>query len=503
MGFPVGSVIVLYNNEGSNNCYNFVANETGAGGQFFIPVGTSTLMESTSDSPTVQGTPDCDYYGATYTTPGTWGPIGLGNTADGLQVRCPGCSDEEPAMFQAISYGTGFGTVAMGTNDLGGMFSSGTGTQQTYSYTFSTCITSCTPGTWTRTTAASAGTPPDSAGVVSAAVRTQLESCSIPCCGGFEEQPDEEAVAANGRYRFGFNGMEKDDEVYGATGTSYTTEFRGYDPRIGRWWSVDPESSHPLMIGISPYGYCYNNPTVFVDKEGDLPIPLITGIGGALGAGIYGLVTGKSGKEIGALMVGGFVAGATMGLAPVAVAGMGGMAAIGGSSTAMIYGGAGIAGNLLGNGASQGLKVAMGMQDEIDENEVLMSGVLGIYDPMLGGAASHLGQPARNAFSSFLRSQTSQEVSAKARSTMIKSVAGDLKAQSSLQGATLSDRKASRLAGKLVDEFIGFVDEMRQQEIKVVDFTINLFENGQGASINAILEGGKGAVINATSDEEE
>lgn len=266
MGFPVGSVILLYNNEGLNNCYNFVANETGAGGQFFIPVGTSTLMESTSDSPTVQGTPDCDYCGATYTTPGTWGPIGLGNTADGLQVRCPGCSDEEPAMFQAISYGTGFGTVAMGTNDLGGMFSSGTGTQQTYSYTFSTCITSGTPGTWTRTTAASAGTPPDSAGVVSAAVRTQLESCSIPCCGGFEEQPDEEAVAANGRYRFGFQGQEKDDEMHGATGTSYSFEYRMHDARVCRFLSLDP------LAGVypwnSPYAFAENQVIKFVELEG-------------------------------------------------------------------------------------------------------------------------------------------------------------------------------------------------------------------------------------------
>jgi len=259
-------VILLYNNEGSNNCYNFVANETGAGGQFFIPVGTSTLMESTSDSPTVQGTPDCDYCGATYTTPGTWGPIGLGNTADGLQVRCPGCSDEEPAMFQAISYGTGFGTVAMGTNDLGGMFSAGTGTQQTYSYTFSTCITSGTPGTWTRTTAAGAGTPPATAGVVDAGVRTQLESCSIPCCGGFEEQPDEEAVAANGRYRFGFNGMEKDDEVYGLPGTSYAFEYRIHDARVGRFLSLDPMTiNYPWN---SPYSFAENRIIEYRDLEG-------------------------------------------------------------------------------------------------------------------------------------------------------------------------------------------------------------------------------------------
>jgi len=43
----------------------------------------------------------------------------------------------------------------------------------------------------------------------------------------------------SGEYRYGFNGMEKDDEVKGS-GNSYTTEFRQYDPRLGRWMSLDP-----------------------------------------------------------------------------------------------------------------------------------------------------------------------------------------------------------------------------------------------------------------------
>ena len=42
-------------------------------------------------------------------------------------------------------------------------------------------------------------------------------------------------------YRYGFNGMEKDDELKGK-GNSYTTEFRQYDPRSGRWLSLDPIS---------------------------------------------------------------------------------------------------------------------------------------------------------------------------------------------------------------------------------------------------------------------
>jgi len=42
----------------------------------------------------------------------------------------------------------------------------------------------------------------------------------------------------SGNYRYGYNGMELDNEVSG-NGNSYTTEFRQYDPRLGRWKSLD------------------------------------------------------------------------------------------------------------------------------------------------------------------------------------------------------------------------------------------------------------------------
>ncbi|MBI2258961.1 MAG: hypothetical protein HYU67_08690 [Flavobacteriia bacterium] len=70
-------------------------------------------------------------------------------------------------------------------------------------------------------------------------------------------------------YRYGYNGMEKDDEVKG-NGNSYTTEFRQYDPRIGRWMSLDP-----LMMdfpSISPYVAFNNNPIIYTDPEGLSPI---------------------------------------------------------------------------------------------------------------------------------------------------------------------------------------------------------------------------------------
>ncbi len=71
--------------------------------------------------------------------------------------------------------------------------------------------------------------------------------------------------ANSGDYRYGFNGMEKDDNVKGL-GNSYTTEFRQYDLRVGRWLSLDP-----LMAEFpwqSPYVDFDNTPIYFVDIKG-------------------------------------------------------------------------------------------------------------------------------------------------------------------------------------------------------------------------------------------
>ena len=69
-------------------------------------------------------------------------------------------------------------------------------------------------------------------------------------------------------YRYAFNGMEKDDEVKG-NGNSYTTEFRQYDSRVGRWLSLDPLMSD--FPGKSPYMSFDNNPIYFTDPYGLAP----------------------------------------------------------------------------------------------------------------------------------------------------------------------------------------------------------------------------------------
>ncbi len=52
------------------------------------------------------------------------------------------------------------------------------------------------------------------------------------------------------RYRYFFNGQEADNEVYGE-GSVWGYEFRQYDARIGRWWSVDPlADKYPELVRL-------------------------------------------------------------------------------------------------------------------------------------------------------------------------------------------------------------------------------------------------------------
>jgi RHS repeat-associated protein len=67
----------------------------------------------------------------------------------------------------------------------------------------------------------------------------------------------------HGRYLF--NGMEHDGEVSG-DGNSYTTEFRQFDPRLGRWKSLDPLMH--MFPSLSPYVAFDNNPIYYIDPYG-------------------------------------------------------------------------------------------------------------------------------------------------------------------------------------------------------------------------------------------
>jgi RHS repeat-associated protein len=66
-------------------------------------------------------------------------------------------------------------------------------------------------------------------------------------------------------YRYGFNGMEMDNEIKNNTGTSYDFGSRMYDPRLGRWMSTDPI----IQSHESPYSFVANNPVIYIDVEGE------------------------------------------------------------------------------------------------------------------------------------------------------------------------------------------------------------------------------------------
>ncbi|MEX0930861.1 MAG: RHS repeat-associated core domain-containing protein, partial [Candidatus Paceibacterota bacterium] len=77
--------------------------------------------------------------------------------------------------------------------------------------------------------------------------------------------PGRHGEISGGNYRYGGAGMEKDDEVSGS-GNSYTTEFRQYDPRLGRWKSLDPKAGK--FPNQSPFVAFDNNPVTYTDPRG-------------------------------------------------------------------------------------------------------------------------------------------------------------------------------------------------------------------------------------------
>jgi RHS repeat-associated protein len=67
-------------------------------------------------------------------------------------------------------------------------------------------------------------------------------------------------------YRYGFNGKEKDDEVYNADGTEYDYGMRIYDSRLARFLSVDPLfKRYPWN---STYAFAENDVIRCIDLDG-------------------------------------------------------------------------------------------------------------------------------------------------------------------------------------------------------------------------------------------
>lgn len=71
--------------------------------------------------------------------------------------------------------------------------------------------------------------------------------------------------ASSSKYRYGFNGKENDNEVKGE-GNQQDYGFRIYDPRLGKFLSVDPlTKSYPEL---TPYQFASNSPIENIDLDG-------------------------------------------------------------------------------------------------------------------------------------------------------------------------------------------------------------------------------------------
>jgi len=75
-----------------------------------------------------------------------------------------------------------------------------------------------------------------------------------------------EALSANNSdYRYGFQGQEKDNEVKG-NGNSVNYKFRMHDPRLGRFFAVDPLSAK--YPHYTPYSFSGNKVIHAIELEG-------------------------------------------------------------------------------------------------------------------------------------------------------------------------------------------------------------------------------------------
>lgn len=99
-------------------------------------------------------------------------------------------------------------------------------------------------------------------------------------------------------YRFGFNGQETTDEIYGGGGFVNYLE-RGYDPRRVQWITVDGASEQ--YPAHTPYGFTLQNPIAHKEVDGDVVETAWDVLN--VGLGVASLVDNVKNKKVGGALL--------------------------------------------------------------------------------------------------------------------------------------------------------------------------------------------------------
>src|SRR5690606_20728660 len=76
----------------------------------------------------------------------------------------------------------------------------------------------------------------------------------------------ERSYTVDANYRYGLNGKENDNDVKGVEGSQQDYGMRIYDPRLGRFLSVDPITGK--FPELTPYQFASNSPISGIDLDG-------------------------------------------------------------------------------------------------------------------------------------------------------------------------------------------------------------------------------------------
>jgi RHS repeat-associated protein len=115
-------------------------------------------------------------------------------------------------------------------------------------------------------------------------------------------------IEKEGSYPYQYNGLSEQQADPTGKGYSYETDWRGYDPQLGRFKGIDALANE--MPGINPYQYSYNNPVMFNDPSGEMPWGIA--VGAFVGGASAGYAAWQGGANMGQTFLGALAGAAAL-----------------------------------------------------------------------------------------------------------------------------------------------------------------------------------------------